>query len=222
MDKINLMGPVLSGKVEWYDDDSYICPVNVSNALVGKGDVEVHINSFGGDVFAGIAIHNILKSHSGEVHVYIDGLAASAASIIAQAGDKIKMGSGSMMMIHNAWTYAKGNAEQLRKTADDLDKIGESLHEIYMNRFVGDKQELIDLLKDESYLTAEECITFGFADADSDADADEEEKNTDVKASLFNKYREKINNKIETEEDNNSNQSFFMGKFRKENFKNGE
>lgn len=214
------MGPVLSGKVEWYDDDSYICPVNVSNALVGKGDVEVHINSFGGDVFAGIAIYNILKSHSGEVHVYIDGLAASAASIISQAGDKIKMGSGAMMMIHNAWTYAKGNADELRKMADDLDKIGESLQEIYMHRFVGEKEELIELLKDESYLTSEECITFGFADADSDAD--EEEKNTDVKASLFNKYREKNNNKIKPEGNNNSNQSFFMNKFRKENFENGE
>ncbi|HCM13154.1 MAG TPA: Clp protease, partial [Lachnospiraceae bacterium] len=95
---------------------------NALKELKGK-DVNVHINSPGGDVFESIAICNLFKQYDGDITIIDDALAGSGASIIATAGKKVIMYTNSMQMIHNAWTYAAGNADELRKVANDLDKI---------------------------------------------------------------------------------------------------
>ncbi len=123
--------------------------------------VNVYINSPGGSVNEGIAIYNILKRTRAYVRVFIDGFACSIASVIAMAGNAIYMPKSSMQMVHNAWTVAMGNSEELRKVADDLDKINEVVISAYMSKFKGTEKELRKLLDDESYLTAEECLKYG-------------------------------------------------------------
>lgn len=122
-------------------------------------------------------------------------MAASGASVIAMAADKIVMPKNTMMMIHKAWTYAAGNAEGLRKVADRLDKIDNAVTESYTSRFVGEKSELESLLAEETWLTAEECKTFGFCDEISDEIVipDDNEEDDDelepAKAKILNKYK---------------------------------
>jgi ATP-dependent Clp protease protease subunit len=149
---------------DWYGDG--ITVANLSTQIKAAGDFEsfcIRINSPGGDVFEGVAIANLLRAQGKPIAVHIDGVAASIASVIAMAGDTICMGQGSMMMIHNAWTYTAGSAAELRKTADTLDKISGSLAETYVTR-TGKTLEVIQALMDaETWLSAEECVAEGFA-----------------------------------------------------------
>lgn len=128
-------------------------------------DVEIRINSVGGSVFEGIAIHNLLKAHNGKVNVVIDSLCASIATIIALAGDSVTMNLGSMFMIHNPWSMAFGEAEDFRKEADLLDKIKSELISIYMTKFEGSEEELKQMLDQETWLTDKEAMKFGFVDS---------------------------------------------------------
>lgn len=146
-------------------------------------EIDVHINSYGGDVFTGIAIYNMLKNHPAKVNVYIDACACSIASVIAMAGDKIYMPKNTLMMIHNCWTIAIGNSKELRKTADDLDIIMNTSIESYMSRVKITREELIELLDNETWLTAEECVEKGFAD---EVLTLKEEDRISQKAILFN------------------------------------
>ena len=123
--------------------------------------IDIYINSPGGSVSEGIAIYNILKRTRSYKRVFIDGFACSIASVIAMAGNSISMPKSSMQMIHNAWTLTAGNANELRKAADDLDKINEVVVNAYMSKFKGTEEELRELLDNESYLTAEECLEYG-------------------------------------------------------------
>lgn len=129
--------------------------------------INVRINSVGGDAFGGIAIYNLLRGHGGEVVATVDGIAASAASIIAMAGRTV-MGRGSMMMIHDPWTVAAGGAEDLRQTADVLDKLRDSLVSVYQAKTGKKPAELRSLLKQETWMTAEEAKAAGFADEIAD------------------------------------------------------
>lgn len=124
--------------------------------------IDIYINSGGGDVFEGIGIYNILKRSRAYKRVYIDGFACSIASVIAMAGNKVYMPKSSLMMIHNCWTMVCGNAHDLRKMADDLDKMNELSINAYMTKFNGDRKELVKLLDGETYLSAEECLEKGF------------------------------------------------------------
>lgn len=127
--------------------------------------VSVRINSPGGDAFEGVAIHNALKRHDGLVTVHVDALAASAASIIAMAGNEIRMGAGSMMMIHNPHTIAWGDAAEMRRAAELLDGVRDGLVAIYESRFDSpDTQQIIDWLDAETWFTADEAIEAGLAD----------------------------------------------------------
>lgn len=126
--------------------------------------INVHINSYGGETVQGLAIYNLLKQHSATINVYVDGAACSSASIIAMAGDKIYMPKTSLMMIHNCWTWASGNAKELRKQADDMDKMAIAYISAYMSKVNITEDRLKELLDEESWLTAEECIEMGFAD----------------------------------------------------------
>lgn len=123
--------------------------------------IDLYINSEGGSVFEGIGIYNILKRTRAYKRVFIDGCAASVASVIAMAGNAIYMPKSSIQMIHNAWILTYGNAKELRKTADDLDKINTVVVNAYMSRFKGTEEELKELLDSETYLTADECLKYG-------------------------------------------------------------
>ena len=128
--------------------------------------INLHLNSPGGSVFEGTAIYNMLKQNNAKVNVYVDGLAASIASVIAMSGDTIFMPSNSMLMIHNAWTIAMGNADELRKQADDLEKISGVGNIAYLEK-AGDKLDestLKELLDNETWLTAQEAVDYGLAD----------------------------------------------------------
>lgn len=131
------------------------------------GDVRVmniSVNSPGGSVFDGLAIYNILKRHKAKKNVIIDGLAASAASFIAMAGDTIKIPANAYMMIHRASTLAYGNAEELLKAVDLLQKMDDTIAEIYVDKTNRDKDEIIKMLDAETWMNGKEAVEMGFAD----------------------------------------------------------
>ena len=188
----------------WGDDEDVITSKKVRDALrdIKATRLNIHINSGGGDVFESIAIHNLLKSFKGEKVIFIDGLAASGASVIAMAGDKIIMPKNAMMMIHKAWTYAAGNADELMKIANDLSKMDTAVLESYTDKFVGEREELEKLLADETWLTAEECLALGFCSEVGEEiklPEEEEEKET-VKDSIVAKYAASVKAQAEETE----------------------
>lgn len=131
---------------------------------LGKiSQIDLRINSPGGSVFDGNAIFNQIKQHPANVTVYIDGLAASMASVIAMAGDRIVMPENALMMIHNPWTVAIGDADELRKNADLLDKIKTTLVNAY-GRSMMTEDEIVEMMDAETWLTGEEAVEMGFAD----------------------------------------------------------
>jgi ATP-dependent Clp protease protease subunit len=149
----------------WWGDE--VTPKEFKADLDNLGDIgtlNIYINSPGGDVFAGQAIHSMLKRHPSHKNVYIDGLAASIASVIAMSGDTIFMPKNAMMMIHNPWTIGMGNAIEFRKLAEDLDKIRESLVAAYEGHSTLTRDEIIELMDEETWLTATECEEYGFCD----------------------------------------------------------
>lgn len=127
-------------------------------------ELEVHVNSPGGAVWDGIAIMNSLKKHRARVTVIVDGLAASAASIVAMAGDEVVMAEGSQMMVHQASGGAWGNAETMRDMVGILDKIDVSMAAIYARRAGGTRASWLDVMRAETWYTAEEAVEAGLAD----------------------------------------------------------
>lgn len=140
----------------------------VSAALNTAGQfdsITMRLNSPGGDLFEGVAICNLLKSAGKPVNVVVDGLAASAASLIAMAGDTITMGDGSMMMIHRAMAMAAGFSDDLRQTADTLDTVSASAADIYVARTGMKKDAVLDMMKAETWMSAQDAVKLGFATA---------------------------------------------------------
>lgn len=127
-------------------------------------EIEVQINSPGGDVFDGIAIYNALRAHPARITTRVDGIAASIASVIVQAGDHRVMLSGSQMMIHEAWGLAIGPAADMREMADLLDRQTANIANIYAERSGGDAAEFRERMTDETWLTAEEAVEAELAD----------------------------------------------------------
>lgn len=127
--------------------------------------LNLFINSPGGSVFDGVAIYNQLARHSARKLVTIDGLAASIASVIAMVGDQITMAKNAMMMIHNAWGIAVGDAPLMRKTANELDKINETLVATYKGRTKMTEPDIRTMMNEETWMTAQEAVAKGFADA---------------------------------------------------------
>lgn len=174
----------------WEWDESDTSANSFKRDLDALGDIHtlhLYINSPGGSVFEGVTIYNILKRHKARVIVHVDGLAASIASVIAMAGDEVHMPRNAMMMIHNPWTITWGNAAQLRKEADDLDRIGVSMRQTYLDKSGGKLTEdkLIELLDAETWLSAQECFDYGFCDVVGDAN----QAAAFVSEELFARYR---------------------------------
>lgn len=128
--------------------------------------INLYVNSFGGYVYEAMAIRNQLKRHPANKTAYVDGFACSAASFILTGCDKVVMYSNTMQMIHNMLNGVYGNAKQLRKAADDLDTIMEGNRQAYLEKSNGkiSDEKLIELLDAETWLTAAQCIEYGFAD----------------------------------------------------------
>ncbi len=129
------------------------------------GDIVLRINSPGGDVFDGIAIYNDLVGYAGKVKVEITGVAASAATIVAMAGDEIAMAENAFIMIHNAWVLAIGNRHDLTDAADTLEKIDDAMARTYASRTKTGIRSIKQMMDDETWMTAKEAKDGGFADS---------------------------------------------------------
>lgn len=138
----------------------------VAGALrnMGAGPVTVNINSPGGDMFEGLAIYNLLREHDGEVTVKILGLAASAASVVAMAGDTVQIARAGFLMIHNAWVIAMGNRNDLREYADTLEPFDRAMADIYAARTGQDQKAMAKLMDAETWIGGNDAIEEGFAD----------------------------------------------------------
>lgn len=138
---------------------------------VGTREVTVSINSPGGDVFEGIAIYNLLREHKARVNMRVMGLAASAASLVAMAGDDIRMGAGTMLMVHNAWGLTVGNRHDHADAIGVLQPIDEAMADIYAARTGKPKKKMAELMDAETWMAASQAVEQGFADGVLDAPA---------------------------------------------------
>ncbi len=156
----------LNGEISdetWYGDE--VTPQLFKDELnAGSGDITVWINSPGGDVFAAAQIYNMLRDYKGHVTVKIDGLAASAASVIAVAGDTVLVSPVAMMMIHNPMTVAFGNTGEMEKAIAMLDEVKESIINAYEIRTGLSRTKLSHLMDEETWMNANKAIELGFAD----------------------------------------------------------
>lgn len=157
-------------------EQSGVTIVDQLKELTAK-EIRVHINSYGGDVAEGLAIYNTLRHHSAKVVTICDGFACSAASVVFMAGDERVMSNASLLMIHNAWTCAVGNASELRKAADDIETITQASVEAYKAVATIDEDEIKRLMDEETWILPADAVAYGFATGiDIDDDDDDEPK----------------------------------------------
>jgi ATP-dependent Clp protease protease subunit len=183
---IFIYGDIVS--YQWDETDTSAASFKKDLDALGDVDtINLYINSPGGNVFEGVAIHNMLKRHKAKINVHVDALAASIASVIAMAGDTIHMPKNAMLMIHNPWTFTWGNAAELRKVADDLDRIGNSVKQTYLQK-AGDKlieEKLQAMLDAETWLSADEAFEHGLCDVVQEAN----QMAASISDELFVKYK---------------------------------
>lgn len=149
----------------WFEDSVSASQIDAALKQAGDNDIIINLNSPGGDAFDGISIYNRLDRHKGKVTVHVDGWACSAASIIAMAADELKMGTGSMIMVHEASTVVWGKKGDLTKEVELLGKLDDSIVDIYMTKATTSREDITKKVEDETWLTAKEAIEIGFADA---------------------------------------------------------
>jgi ATP-dependent Clp protease protease subunit len=155
---------------DWFGQG--ITASEISDAMKTAGDyssLNVRLNSPGGDLFEGVTIYNLFRASGKPVNVTVDGLAASAASLIAMAGDTITMGVGTQMMIHRAMGGAMGYAEDMRELADILDSVSAGAADIYVVRTGMEKDKVMQLMTAETWMSASEALESGFATAVSES-----------------------------------------------------
>ena len=149
----------------WHESDvsSYGLARRLSELDRNVSEVIVRINSYGGEVAEGIAIYNALRNHGAHVTTICDGFACSIASVIFMAGDSRVMNEASLLMIHNAWSYAAGNAEELRKEADDLDTVTQLSKQVYLAATDLSEDELAQWMDAETFIDSKTALQRGFA-----------------------------------------------------------
>jgi ATP-dependent Clp protease protease subunit len=143
----------LSAK-QFSEDLKKLGPVNLIN---------VRINSYGGDVFDGLAIYRQLAEHTAKKVVHVDGMAASIASVIAMAGNEIRISEAATMMIHDAWGMVRGNAAQLRDMAEKLDMVSGAIADVYAARTLQKRSAIVDWMNKETWMQAAQAVERGFA-----------------------------------------------------------
>lgn len=196
----------------WFDDD--VTPQLFKDELnSGTGDITVWINSPGGDCVAAAQIYNMLTNYAGKVTVKIDGIAASAASVIAMAGDTVLMSPVSVMMIHNPATIAFGDHTEMQKAIDMLAEVKESIINAYVIKTGLSRSKLSHLMDAETWMDANKAVKLGFADDilskaafpsekekteedDSENEPDEDEQEEEKKTSSFLFSRKAVNNNL--------------------------
>ncbi len=177
---MHVYGDVEGDSYDWWNDETIISETSANHfreelaKYPNTTQINLYINTYGGSVFEGTAIYSQLKRHPAQKTVYIDGFACSIGAVIAMAGDKVVMPPNTMMMIHNIWNWACGNAKQLRKAADDLDVIAAGNRQAFLTKSKGKitEEKLIELLDSETWLTAKDCLAYGFCDEITGQDAD--------------------------------------------------
>ncbi len=176
-----ILGDIQEGRWIYNGGES---PITLKDKIdqCGAKEIVCHINSYGGTTSGGIAMYNLLRNCGLKVTTVAEGFCASAASLVFMAGSKRVMRSASLLMIHNAWTYTEGNAKELRKTAEDLDKISKTAANIYRENIAIDDEKLEKLLDAEAWITPEEAVEWGFA---TEKDEDEEEAEDSAYSSVF-------------------------------------
>lgn len=147
----------------WWGDE--VTPAQFRQELSQHpGDLTVWINSPGGDVIAGSQIYTALMEHKGKITVKIDGLAASAASVVAMAGDKVCMSPSAYMMIHLPWSFGYGNSEDFQRMSAALDEVAEGIVLSYQTKTMLSREELLQMMREETWMSAASAVEKGFAD----------------------------------------------------------
>ena len=184
----------------WWGDE--VTPALFKKELNrASGPLTIWINSYGGDVFAAAQIYNMIREYPGKVTVKIDGIAASAATVIAMAGDEVLMSPVSMMMIHNPWTWASGDSKELEKVIKELDSVKQTIINAYEIKTGKSREEISRLMDEETWFDVNWAIENKFADGVTERRPVDQEKKTQNKtmhkfgnrlavAALFNKLRE--------------------------------
>lgn len=162
---ITIYGDICSWAWEEFGEMSAQILSKQLEALGDVNEINVYINSYGGEVAEGLAIYNALRRHKAKVRTFCDGFACSIASVIFMAGDERIMNEASLLMIHNAWTRASGNAAELRKQAEDLDKITQASVEAYKAHSNLKEEEIKALMDNETWILPSEALEYGFATA---------------------------------------------------------
>lgn len=213
---IQIYGDITSW--DWYETD--VSSYTLSKQIEGlECDViNVYINSYGGEVAEGLAIYNQLKRHKAKVKTVCDGFACSAASVIFMAGDERVMSTASLLMIHNAWTYASGNAKELRKQADDLDTITQASINAYMQEVNITEEELRQMLDNETWISPQEAIEKGFITSIVN-EREAEQVSQSVKKSLIKMI---VNSKKEDDEDESNSKEIEDNENKEEKNKDNE
>lgn len=160
---ITIYGDICSWAWEEFGEMSAQILSKQLEALGDVNEINVYINSYGGEVAEGLAIYNALRRHKAKVRTFCDGFACSIASVIFMAGDERIMNEASLLMIHNAWTWASGNAAELRKQAEDLDKITQASVEAYKAHSSLKEEEIKALMDAETWILPSEALEYGFA-----------------------------------------------------------
>lgn len=198
--KDNSADLILYGDIgdSWLGD---VSSKNIANELkdLDVSTINLRINSGGGDVFAAIAISNLLKNHKANVIAHIDGLAASAATIITSACDKVIMPKNALFMIHNPWTVVGGEAKDMIKTAEQLDKVKNSIINTYKSKTNLEIEEISKLMDEETWLDPYEAKEKGFIDEISDEENIEVIENKLIVNSIaldFSKFKNSYNKKL--------------------------
>lgn len=159
---------------QWGEDDPTRSAYNIVKELqaVQAPSINVHINSNGGDVSEGLAIYNTLKNSGKTVTTYCDGFACSAASVVFMAGSKRIMSNASLLMIHNAWMFTMGNSSELRKQADDLEKVNQTAVEAYKSVAKISEDDIKKMMDESTWISAADALSYGFATEISGETAD--------------------------------------------------
>lgn len=169
------------GQDPWTGEGVTTKRITAALRSIGARDVTVQINSPGGDFFEGLSIYNALRAHPHKVTVQVLGLAASAASVIAMAGDEVQVARAGFLMIHNAWAIALGNRHAMRATADVLEPFDKAMADVYAARTGMKESEIAKMMDNETWISGSDAVDQGFAD--SLLTADQEPKQTSADAS---------------------------------------
>lgn len=159
---ISIYDPI--GQDYWTGEGVTARRIAAALRTLGAGPVTVNINSPGGDMFEGLAIYNLLREHKGEVTMKVLGVAASAASVIAMAGDTVQIARAAFFMVHNSWVIASGNRNDLRDIADWLEPFDAAMADIYVSRTSADAKAIAKLMDAESWIGGSAAVEQGFAD----------------------------------------------------------